>query len=84
MAKKPSKRAARKPNSAFMKPITPDPALAQIVGGKPIPRSEITRKLWAYIKKNGLEQKRTRRVGKGKETHPDPGLEALAQLYSKL
>ena len=42
----------RKPNAAFMKPVTPSAALAVIVGSKPIPRTEVTKKLWAYIKKN--------------------------------
>ena len=44
--------AKRKPNAAFMKPVTPDSALAAIVGAKPLPRTELTKKLWEYIKKN--------------------------------
>ena len=50
-----SKKAAKKPNPALMKPVQPDDVLAVIVGNKPMPRSEITKKLWDYIKKNGLQ-----------------------------
>ena len=56
------KRAPRKPNPAFMKPMQPDGLLSAIVGDKPIPRTEITKKLWAYIKKNGLQDKANRRM----------------------
>jgi chromatin remodeling complex protein RSC6 len=56
------KKSARKPNAAFMKPVTPSPALAEIVGAKPIPRTEVTKKLWAYIKKNGLQDKKNKRM----------------------
>ena len=59
MAKKASKR---KPNAAFMKPVSPDAALSEIVGSKPIPRTEVTKKLWAYIKKNGLQDKKNKRM----------------------
>lgn len=55
--KTPSKR---KPNAAFMKPVQPDDKLAQVVGSKPLPRSELTKKLWDYIKKNGLQDKKKR------------------------
>ncbi len=44
-----------------MKPVTPDAALAPIVGSKPLPRTELTKKLWAYIKKNGLQDTKNRR-----------------------
>lgn len=57
----PKKKAARKPNPAFMKPMTPDTHLALVVGSKPIPRTEITKKLWAYIKKNDLQNPANRR-----------------------
>lgn len=63
-AKKPAKKAAktkRKPNAAFMKAMTPSSALAAIVGAKDLPRTEVTKKLWAYIKKNGLQDKVQRR-----------------------
>jgi len=54
MAKSP-KKAKRTPNAAFMKPVIPDEMLAKIVGDKPLPRTELTKKLWAYIRKNGLQ-----------------------------
>jgi upstream activation factor subunit UAF30 len=50
----------RKPNAAFMKPVQPDTALSAVVGNKPIPRTEVTTKLWAYIKKKGLQDKKKR------------------------
>jgi chromatin remodeling complex protein RSC6 len=55
------KKAARKPNPAFMKPLTPSAALAAVVGDKPLPRTEITKKLWVYIKKNGLQDSKNKR-----------------------
>ena len=48
-------------NSAFMKPVTPSAALAEVVGAKPLPRTEVTKKLWAYIKKHGLQDAKNRR-----------------------
>ncbi|MFH2036895.1 MAG: SWIB/MDM2 domain-containing protein [Candidatus Zixiibacteriota bacterium] len=57
----PKKKTPRKPNPAFMKPMTPDDALAAVVGNKPIPRTEITKKLWAYIKKNNLQNPANKR-----------------------
>jgi upstream activation factor subunit UAF30 len=59
---KTAKKTARKPNAAFMKPMQPDEALAEIVGEKAIPRTEITKKVWAYIKKNGLQDKKEKRM----------------------
>ncbi|MEQ1633608.1 MAG: SWIB/MDM2 domain-containing protein [Planctomycetota bacterium] len=50
-----AKKADKKPNPALMKPVQPDDLLAAVVGNKPMPRSEITKKLWEYIKKNGLQ-----------------------------
>jgi len=47
--------AKRKPNPAFMKPMQPDAALAEVVGSSPLPRTEVTKKLWAYIKSKGLQ-----------------------------
>ena len=61
-AKKAKKAPARKANAAFMKPVTPSPQLAEIVGSKPIPRTEVTKKLWAYIKKNGLQDQKNKRM----------------------
>lgn len=60
-AKKPAKKAARKPNAAFMKPVKPDEALAAVVGAAPLPRTELTKKLWSYIKKNGCQDKVNKR-----------------------
>jgi len=62
MAKKAKKKAPRKANAAFMKPVTPSSDLAAVVGSKPIPRTEVTKKLWAYIKKNGLQDAKNRRM----------------------
>ena len=62
-AKKPAaKKTARKPNAAFMKPMQPDAALSEVVGSKPIPRTEVTKKLWAYIKKLNLQDAKNRRM----------------------
>ena len=54
------KTSTRKPNAALMKPVQPDDALSAIVGSKPIPRSELTKKLWDYIKKNKLQDEKKR------------------------
>ena len=62
MAKKAKKKTARKANAAFMRPVTPSATLAEVVGSKPIPRTEVTKKLWGYIKKNGLQDKKNRRM----------------------
>jgi chromatin remodeling complex protein RSC6 len=68
MAKKTAKKsAARKPNAAFMKPMTPSAALSEVVGTKPIPRTEVTKKLWAYIKKNKLQDVKNKRNIKADE-----------------
>jgi upstream activation factor subunit UAF30 len=56
------KGGGRRPNAAFMAPVTPSATLAEVVGSKPIPRTELTKKLWAYIKKNGLQDKNNRRM----------------------
>jgi len=56
------KATKRKPSAAFMKPMTPSATLAAVVGSKPLPRTEVTKKLWAYIKKNGLQDKKNRRM----------------------
>ena len=45
-----------------MKPMTPSAALGEVVGTKPLPRTEVTKKLWAYIKKNGLQDKKNKRM----------------------
>ena len=67
-AKKKAKKAAkkkttkRKPNAAFMKPVQPDAVLGAVVGSSPMPRTELTKKIWAYIKKNGLQDKKNKRM----------------------
>ena len=60
--KKAAKKSARKPNAAFMAPLTPSASLAEVVGSKPIPRTEIVKKIWDYIKKNNLQDKKNRRM----------------------
>ncbi|MBK5299173.1 MAG: hypothetical protein JJE40_18630 [Vicinamibacteria bacterium] len=60
--KKAAKKPARKPSAAFMKPVAPSAALAEIVGSKPIPRTEVTKRLWAYIKKNKLQDPKNKRM----------------------
>lgn len=64
-AKRPAKKKAaskRKPNAAFMKPMHPTPALAAVVGSSPMPRTEVTKKLWHYIKRKGLQDQKERRM----------------------
>ena len=51
----------RKPSAAFMKPLTVSAALGEVIGTKAVPRTEVVKKLWAYIKKNGLQDKKNRR-----------------------
>ncbi len=70
MAKKAAKKAtkkkaggtARKANAAFMRPVTPSAQLSEVVGATPIPRTEVTKKLWAYIKRKGLQDAKNRRM----------------------
>ena len=57
-----AKKSGRKANPAFMKPMTPSSTLAAVIGGSPMPRTEVTKKLWAYIKRNGLQDKANRRM----------------------
>ena len=60
--KAPKKKSARKPNAAFMAPLTPSASLGEVVGTKPIPRTEIIKKIWNYIKKNNLQDSKNRRM----------------------
>ncbi|MDR1529175.1 MAG: SWIB/MDM2 domain-containing protein [Burkholderiales bacterium] len=60
VAKKPATK--RKPNAAFMKPLTPSAALADVVGAAALPRTEVTKKVWDYIKKNKLQDPANRRM----------------------
>ena len=55
------KTAERKPNAAFMKPLTPSPTLAAVIGATPVPRTEVTKKIWEYIKKHDLQDPKNRR-----------------------
>ena len=71
-AKPKAKKSARKPNAAVMKPLTPSAELAQVVGAKPLPRTEATSALWRYIKKNGLQDSKNKRMIKA-----DPALKAV-------
>ena len=59
---KKKKAKKRKPNAAFMKPLKPSDQLALIVGAKPLPRTQVVKKLWAYIKKRKLQDKKNRRM----------------------
>jgi chromatin remodeling complex protein RSC6 len=61
VAKAEKKTGAPKANAGFMKPVTPSPELAEVVGTTPIPRTEVTKRLWAYIKKNGLQDPANKR-----------------------
>jgi upstream activation factor subunit UAF30 len=63
-AKKAAKKSGKKrtPSAAFMKPVRPDSALSAVVGSNPLPRTELTKKLWAYIKRNGLQDSKNRRA----------------------
>jgi len=69
------KKSARKPNAAFMKAVKPSAALAVVVGSAGLPRTEVTKKLWAYIKRKGLQDKKNRRM-----IHAD---EALKPIFKK-
>ena len=71
-AAKGRKKSARRPNAAFMQPLTPSPALAEVVGPKPLPRTEATSRLWAYIKKHDLQDAKNRRMIKA-----DPALKVV-------
>jgi chromatin remodeling complex protein RSC6 len=57
-----AKKASGKANAAFMKPVTPSATLAEVVGDKPIPRTEVTKRMWAYIKKHKLQDAKNKRM----------------------
>jgi chromatin remodeling complex protein RSC6 len=64
MAKKKAKKSSgkkRKTNAAFMKPMTPSATLSAVIGSNAMPRTEVTKKIWGYIKRNGLQDKKNRR-----------------------
>ncbi len=56
------KRKKRKPSAAFMKPMKPSPALAAVIGSKAMPRTQVTKKIWAYIKRRKLQDRKNRRM----------------------
>lgn len=56
------KKSARKPNAAFMAPLTASPVLAEVIGSKPLPRTEIVKKIWEYIRKNKLQDQKNKRM----------------------
>jgi upstream activation factor subunit UAF30 len=58
----PKKKSARKPSAAFMKPLELSDSLAAVIGNKPVPRTEIVKKLWVYIKANKLQDKNNKRM----------------------
>jgi upstream activation factor subunit UAF30 len=62
------KSSGRKPNAAFMAPVQPSESLSEVVGSKPIPRTEVTKRLWAYIKKNKLQDQNNKRMIKADAT----------------
>jgi chromatin remodeling complex protein RSC6 len=78
------KKSARKPNAAFMAPLNVSPVLAEVVGAKPLPRTEIVKKIWDYIKKNNLQDKKNRRMinadGKLKEVFGGKGQISMFEL----
>lgn len=57
----PKAKVKRTPNAKFMAPLTPSSALAEVIGAKPVPRTEAVKKVWVYIKKNDLQDKKNRR-----------------------
>ena len=59
--KKKAKKKKRKPNTAFMKPLTPSAALAVVIGSKPLPRTQVIKKMWVYIKSNKLQDAKNKR-----------------------
>ena len=69
---KAAKKSTRKPSPAFMKPMQPDAVLAPVIGDKAMPRTEVTKRLWVYIKKNGLQDAKKRTM-----INPDEKLAAV-------
>jgi upstream activation factor subunit UAF30 len=77
--KTPKKKSARKPNAAFMIPLTPSPMLAEVIGSKPLPRTEMIRSIWVYIKKNKLQDSVNKRM-----INADAKLKALFEGKSQI
>src|SRR5437764_10930020 len=63
-----AKKPTRKPSAAFMKPMTPSAALGEVIGSKPMPRTEVTKKLWMYIKRNRLQDPKNKRMIKADDS----------------
>ena len=86
---KKAKKGGRKPNAAFMKPMSPSSTLAAVIGSSPMPRTEVTKKLWAYIKKNGLQDKTNKRMIKADDNlkaifkKPTVNMFEMTKLVSK-
>ena len=59
------KKTKRKPNPSFMRPLQPDATLGAVVGNKPLQRTQVTKKIWAYIKKNNLQDTQNKRMING-------------------
>jgi chromatin remodeling complex protein RSC6 len=74
-----AKKSKRKPNAAFMKPVQPSATLAEVVGSKAMPRTEVTKKLWQYIKKNKLQDTKNKR-----QINADDALKAVFGGKSKV
>ena len=73
---------AKKANSAFMKELTPSDKLAEVVGSKPLPRTEVVKKLWAYIKKHNLQDKKNRRnINADEKLKPIFGTKAQVSMF---
>ena len=89
MAKKAAKKTAKKANAAFMKPMNISSKLAEVIGSNPMPRTEVTKKLWAYIKKNGLQDKTNKRMIKADDNlkvifkKPTVNMFEMTKLVSK-
>ena len=64
-SKKGGKKSGRKPNAAFMKPMTPSASLGAVIGSGAMPRTEVTKKIWGYIKRNSLQDKKNKRMING-------------------
>lgn len=76
-----AKKSARKPNAAFMAPLQPDDTLASVVGNKPLPRTEIVKKVWDHIKKNNLQDKNNRRmINADEKTRPLFGKDQISMF----
>ena len=88
--KKAAKKSARKPNAAFMTPLTPSDKLAEVIGTKPAPRTEIVKKMWEYIKKNNLQDSKNKRMINADDMNlfsvvdtPEDAVKVIDEFYSK-